>query len=128
MSLTTGKRIVRCKFTEMPITNSRKKQVAKWVSKDRAITGLKFMDKYRLKYKFDEDEDTIIKERPIDIALFPEMTQYENLIDGGNIIEDEPVSCNEERAMLGAENSRLNFGPLGKSRAAGEVIELLDDD
>jgi hypothetical protein len=45
MSLTTGKRIVRHKFTEMPITNSVKKQVAKWTLKDRAITGLKFMDK-----------------------------------------------------------------------------------
>ena len=29
MSLTTGKRIVRHKFTEMPITDSVKKQVAK---------------------------------------------------------------------------------------------------
>ncbi len=42
MSLTTGKRIVRCKFTEMPLTDNVKKQVAKWASKDRAITGLKF--------------------------------------------------------------------------------------
>ncbi len=45
MSLTTGKRIVRRKFTELPLTNSVKKQVAKWASKDRAIMGLKFMDK-----------------------------------------------------------------------------------
>ncbi len=49
MSLTTGKRIVRCKFTGMPITHSMKKQVAKWASKDCAITGLKFMDKFGIK-------------------------------------------------------------------------------
>jgi hypothetical protein len=50
ISLTTGKRIVRCKFTEMPITNSAKKQVAKWASTDHTITGLKFMDKYGIEY------------------------------------------------------------------------------
>jgi hypothetical protein len=68
MSLTTGKRIVRCKFTEMPITNSVTKQLAKWGSKDQAITGLKFMDKYRYKYNFDKEEDAIIEERPIDVV------------------------------------------------------------
>jgi hypothetical protein len=136
MSLTTGKRIVRRKLTEMPVTDSVKKLVAKWASKDRAITGLKFMDKYRIEYKFDKEEDAIIKERPIDIAPYPDvqaeapgiMTQYENLIDGENIIEDEPVSSNKEQAMLAAENSRLEFGTVGKSRTAGEVIKLLDDD
>jgi hypothetical protein len=56
------------------------------------------------------------------------MTQYENLIDGENIIEDKPVSSNEEQAMLAAENSELEFGPVGESRAAGEVIKLLDDE
>jgi hypothetical protein len=60
MSLTTGKRIVRRKFTGLPITNSVKKQVAKWASKDRAITGLKFVDKYGIEYKFDKEEDAII--------------------------------------------------------------------
>jgi hypothetical protein len=96
MSLTTEKRIVRCKFTEMPITNSVKKQVAKWVLKDRATTELKFMDKYRLEYKFDEEEGAIIEERPIDVVPYPAipaeapgiMTQYENLINGEDIIEE----------------------------------------
>ncbi len=104
MSPTTGKRIVRRKFTEMPITNSVKKQVVKWASKNRAITGLKFMDKYGIKYKFDKEEDAIIEERPIDAAPYPDipakapgiMNQYENLIDGENIIEDKPVSSNKE--------------------------------
>jgi hypothetical protein len=52
----------------MPITDSVKKQVAKWASKDRAITGLKFTDKYRIEYKFDEEEDAIIEEKPIDMV------------------------------------------------------------
>ncbi len=45
--------------------------MAKWASKDHTITGLKFVDKYGIEYKFDEKEDTIIEERPIDIALYP---------------------------------------------------------
>jgi hypothetical protein len=104
MSLTTGKRIVRHKFTEMPLTDSVKKQVAKWALKDCIITGLKFMDKYRIEYKFNKEEYTIIKERPIDVVPYPDMpaevpgimTQYENLIDRENVIEDKPVSSNEE--------------------------------
>jgi hypothetical protein len=136
MSLTTGKRIVRCKFTEISITNSVKKQVAKWALKDCAITGLKFMDKYRIKYKFDKEEDTIIEVRPIDVTPYPDipaevpgiMTQYKNLINGENIIEDEPGSSNKEQAMLAAENSRLEFEPIGESFATGEVFELLDND
>jgi hypothetical protein len=136
MSLTTGKRIVRHKFTKIPMTNSAKKQVAKWASKDHTITGLKFMDKYGIKYKFDEEEDAIIEEKPIDMVPYPDvpaeapgiMTQYVNLIDGENVIEYEPVSSNEEQAMMAAENSGLEFGTMGRLRTAGEVIELLDDD
>ena len=50
------------------------------------------------------------------------MFQYDNLIDGENVIEDKPVLNNKEQAMLATENSGLEFGPVGKSRAAGEVI------
>jgi hypothetical protein len=135
MSLTTRKRIVRLKFTEMPLTDSVKKQVAKWGSRDRAITGLKFMEKYGIKYEFNKREDAIIEERPIDVASFPDvpaeapgmMTQNENLIDGEDVVEGKPVSNNKEQVMLAAENSGLEIGPANKSCATGEVIELLDD-
>jgi hypothetical protein len=56
------------------------------------------------------------------------MTQYENLINGENVIEVKPVLSNEEQAMLAAENSELELGHINESRAAGEVIKLLDDD
>jgi hypothetical protein len=64
---------VRCKFTEMPITNSMKKQVAKWALEGHAITGLKLTDKYQIEYNFDKEEDAIIKERPIDVAPYPDI-------------------------------------------------------
>ncbi len=44
MSLTTGKKIVRRKFTEMPITESVIRQVDKWGQKDRAQNGLTFLN------------------------------------------------------------------------------------
>jgi hypothetical protein len=47
------------------------------------------------------------------------MTQYENFIDGENIIENEPVLSDKEQTMLAAENSGLEFGTVGKSRTAG---------
>jgi hypothetical protein len=94
------------------------------------------MDKYRIEYKFDEEEDAIIEERPIDVVLFPDVpaevpgiiTQYENLINGEDLIEGKPVSNDEEQAMLVAENSGLEIGPANKSCTTGEVIKLLDDD
>jgi hypothetical protein len=55
------------------------------------------------------------------------MTQYENLIDGEDVIEDKPVLSNEEQAMMAADNSGLEFGTMGELRATREVIELLDD-
>jgi hypothetical protein len=33
---------------------------------------------------------------------------------------------NEEQAIMKAENTGLEIGTVGKSHAAGEVIELLD--
>jgi hypothetical protein len=94
------------------------------------------MDKYGIEYKFDEEEDAIIEEKLIGMVPYPDvpaeapgiMTQYENLIDGENVIEDEPVLSDKERAMMAAENSGLEFGAVGKSHTAGEVIKLLDDD
>ncbi len=131
-----GKRIVRRMFTKIPLTDSVKKQVAKWSSKDRSITGLKFMDKYGIEYDFDKEKDAIIEERLIDVAPFPDvpaevpgiMTQYEYLIDGEDVIEGEPVSNDKEQAMLAAENSGLEIGPVNKLPTTGDVIKLLDDD
>jgi hypothetical protein len=55
------------------------------------------------------------------------LTKYENLINGDDVIEDKPVSDDQEQAMLAAENSGLEFNPV-VGRHHGDVIELLDDD
>jgi hypothetical protein len=56
------------------------------------------------------------------------MTQYENLIDGENVVEDKLISNDKEQAMLATENLGLEFGPANKSRTTGEIIDLLDAD
>ncbi len=61
ISLTTGKKIARCKFTEMPMTEAVMKQIKKWMMKDRAQNGLMFKNRNREEYKFnDNKEDTLI--------------------------------------------------------------------
>ncbi len=58
-----------------------------------------FMDKYGIEYKFDEEEDAIMEEWHVEEAPFPDipaeapgiLTQYKNLINGDDVIEDEPV-------------------------------------
>ncbi len=75
------------------------RQVSKWASKDRGMSGLMFMDKYGIEYKFDEEEDAIMEEQHIEESPFPDipaevpgiLIQYENLINGDDVIEDKPV-------------------------------------
>ena len=45
MSLSTGKKIVRRKFTEMPMTESVMNQIDKWAKKDRTQNGLTFLNR-----------------------------------------------------------------------------------
>jgi hypothetical protein len=45
MSLSTGKKIVRQKFTELLMTESVMNQIEKWAKKDRTQNGLTFLDK-----------------------------------------------------------------------------------
>jgi hypothetical protein len=55
------------------------------------------------------------------------LTQYENLINGDEVIKDAPVLDDQEQAMLVADNSGLGFNPVVGPRL-GKVIKLLDDD
>ncbi len=76
-----------------------------------------------------------MEERHVEEVLFPDipaevpgmLTQYKNLINGNDIIENKLVLDDQEQAMLVAENSGLEINPVVGLRH-GEVIELLDDD
>jgi len=134
MSLSTGKKIVRRKFTEMPMTESVMNQIDKWAKKDRTQNGLTFLNRKGMEYEFNDDDDqAALVVRP-EAAPFPDipaeapgiLTEHEE-IHGASPIQDEPAQSDEERAKLAAENSGMEFGPINV-RETREVIELMDDD
>jgi hypothetical protein len=134
MSLSTGKKIVRRKFTEMPMTESVMNQIDKWAKKDRTQNGLTFLNRKGMEYEFNDDDDqATLVVRP-KAAPFPDipaeapgiLTEHEE-IHGASPIQDEPAQSDEERAKLAAENSGMEFGPINV-RETREVIELMDDD
>ena len=57
MSLSTGNKIVRRKFTEMPITESVMNQLNKWAKKDRTQNGLTFLNRNGMEYEFDDNDN-----------------------------------------------------------------------
>ena len=134
MSLTTGKKIVRRKFTEMPITESVIRQVDKWAQKDRAQNGLTFLNRNGLEYNFGDDDDQATLVVQPEVAPFPDipaeapgiLAEHEE-INGVSPIQDTPAQSDEERAALAAENSGIDFGAIN-AHETPEVVELLDDD
>ncbi len=131
MSLTTGKKIARCKFTEMPMTEAVMKQIKKWAMKHHAQNGLTLRNRNGEKYELnDNKEDTPIA-HPKN-ALFPDipaeapgiLTKQEETY-GVNAIQEEAVQNNEEQALLAAENSGLKLGVVNIPEWH-EDIELLN--
>jgi hypothetical protein len=57
LSLATGKKVTRRKFTEMPVTDAVIKQVEEMAVKDGAIKGINFKGRKGLEYEFDNDEE-----------------------------------------------------------------------
>jgi hypothetical protein len=53
LSLSTGKKVIRRKFTEMPITDSVIKEVEEMAMKDGAVNGISFKNRKGVEYVFD---------------------------------------------------------------------------
>jgi hypothetical protein len=63
LSLSTGKKVTRRKFTEMLITDSVIKKVEEMAVKDGAVNGISFENRTGVEYVFDnEDEYEILME------------------------------------------------------------------
>ncbi len=133
MSLTTGKKIARHKFTEMQMTEAVMKQIKKWAMKDHAQNGLTFKNRKGEEYEFNDDEEDTPVAHP-ENAPFPDIpaeapriqTKQEET-QGVNAIQEEPAQSDEEQALLAAENSGLELGAVNIPEWS-KVIELLDDD
>ena len=137
LSLSTGKKVTRRKFTEMPMTDSVIKMIDSLGKKERCKNGLSFKNRKGEEYTFDnEDEYEMIAEEKIP-APFPDiaaevpgiLTEREEMMGVDEVIQSEREPSDEERAMLAAANSGMDFlAPQEDRPTKREIIEILDDE
>ena len=121
---------------EMPVTDAVIKQVEEMADKDGAIKGNNFKDRKGLEYEFNNDEEYTILVEPDEPAPFPDipadapgmLTETEEEYGIDDVVQDKPEMSDEQRAVLAAYNSGLDFLPVPTNVTGGEVIEILDDD
>jgi hypothetical protein len=119
----------------MPVTEAVIKQVEQMAVKDGAVEGIKFKDRKEVEYKFDNDEEYEMLTEPNKPAPFPDipaeapgmLTELEEEYGVNEVVQDEPKESNEQRAMMAAENSGLDFLSIPTKATGGEVIEILDN-
>jgi len=115
LSLATGKKVTRRKFTKMPVTDVVIKQVEEMAVKDGAIKGIIFKDRKGLEYEFDNDEEYEMLVEPDEPAPFPDipadapgmLTETEEEYGIDDVVQDKPEMSDEQRAVLAANNSGL---------------------
>jgi hypothetical protein len=93
-----GKKIVRRKFTEMPMTESVMKQIDKWEKKDHTQNGLTFLNRHGMEYKFNNNDNqaTLVVQPEVvsfpDIpAEAPQILMEHDEIHGVSPIQDKPT-------------------------------------
>ena len=104
LSLATGKKVRRRKFTEMPVTEAVIKQVEEMAVKDGAIKGINFKDRKGVEYKFDNDEEYEMLVEPEELAPFPDipaeapgiLTDLEEEYGVDEVVQDEPKESDEQ--------------------------------
>jgi hypothetical protein len=132
LSLETGKKVTRRKFTEMPIMESVIKQVEAMAVEDGAVNGINFKDRNGFEYKFDNNKEYEMMVEPDEPAPFPDilaeapgmLTELEEAYGVDEVVQDEPEQSDEQQAMLPAENLGLDFSSIPTKVSGGEVIEI----
>ncbi len=119
------------------MTDSVIKMIDSLGKKKRCKNGLSFKNRKGEEYIFDnEDEYEMIAEMKIP-APFPDiaaeapgiLTEQEEIMGVNEVIQSEREPSNEERAMLAAANSGIDFSTPPEDRPTKrEVIEILDDE
>jgi hypothetical protein len=138
LSLSTGKKVTRRKFTEMPMTDSVIKMVDSLGKKKRCKNGLSFKNRKGEEYTFDNDDEyEMIAEVKIP-APFPDiaaaeapgiLTEREEIMGVNEVIQSERGPSDKERAMLVVANSGIDFSAPPEARPTKrERIEILDDE
>jgi hypothetical protein len=125
------------KFAEIPIINSVIRRIDSLGKKEQFKNGLSFKNRKGEEYIFDnEDEyEMIVKTRTP--TPFPDiateapgiLTKQEELLGVSEVIQSEPKPTKEQRVMLAAANSGIDFSlPPEYWTNRGEIIEILDDE
>ncbi len=104
--------------------------------KDGAVNGILFKNRKGVEYVFDnEDEyETLMEpDEPSPYLDIPAeapgiLTEIEEEYGVDNVVQDEPELSNEQRALLAAQNSGLDFSSIPTKVNGGEVTKILDDD
>jgi hypothetical protein len=108
LSLSTGKKVTRRKFTEMPMTDSVIKMVDSLGKKERCKNGLSFKNRKGEEYTFNnEDKYEMTAEAKI-LAPFPDigaeasgiLTEREEITGVNEVIQSEREPSNEEQAIV----------------------------
>jgi hypothetical protein len=103
MSLSTGKKNIRRKFTEVPMTESVMKQIDKWAKKDRTQNGLSFLNRNVMEYKFNFDDNQATLVVQPEAMPFPDipakapgiLTEHDEN-HGVSLIQDKPTQSDKE--------------------------------
>ncbi len=136
LSLSSGKKVTRRTFTEMPITDSVIKKVEEMAVKDGAVNGISFKNRKGVEYVFDNEDEYETLMEPDEPSPHPDipaeapgiLMAIEEEYGVDDVVQDEPGLSNEQRALFAAQNSGLDFSSIPTKVNGGEVIEILDDD
>ena len=115
LSLATGKKVIRRKFTEMLITESVIEQVEKMAVKDGVTKGLSFKNRKGIKYEFDNDEEYQMLVEPEEPAPYPDipakapgmLMEREEEFGVNDVVQKEMEQTDKEQVMLATENLGL---------------------
>jgi hypothetical protein len=136
LSLSTGKKVIRRKFMEMPITDSVIKKVEEMAVKDGAVSGILFKNRKGVEYEFDNEDEYKTLIEPDEPSPYPDipaeapgiLTAIEEEYGVDDVVQDEPGLNDKQLALLATQNSGLDFSSIPTKVNGGEVIEILDDD
>ncbi len=132
----TGKKVTRRKFREMPITDSVIKKVEEMAVKDGAVNGILFKNRKGVEYMFDDEDEYKTLMEPDEPSPYPDipaeapgiLAEIEEEYGVDNVVQDEPELSNEQSAILAAQNSGLDFSSIPTKVNGGEINEILNDD
>jgi len=135
LSLATGKKVTRRKFTGMPVTDMGIMKVEEIAVNDGAVNGINFKDRKGVEYEFDNDEEyemLVEPDEPAPLSDIPAdapgmLTELEEEYGISHVVQDEPEMSDEQWAVLAANNFGLDFLSVPTKVTGGEVIEILDD-